>query len=146
MAPAIQHDDLILVRAAYYSQNSLTLGDIALIQYDQMYPAPLLKRVVGLPGDTISITQGQLFVNSVVQPEPYVSENNTSHPLSRRISTQVVPDEHIFVLGDNRDNSYDSRYWGPLPDSVLIGKAQYILWSDELSRIGTLHQTENFDK
>lgn len=146
MAPAIQQDDLILVKTAYYNNNLLNHGDIALIQYDQMYPEPLLKRVVGLPGDTISILQGQLIVNSVAQPEPYVSENNMSHVLSRRITAQVVPPEHIYVLGDNRDNSYDSRYWGPLPDSVLIGKARRILWSDKLSRVGALYQTENVQK
>ncbi|MBD3275035.1 MAG: signal peptidase I [Candidatus Marinimicrobia bacterium] len=146
MTPAIHQDDLIVVRAAYYNKSPLLQGDVALIQYDQMYPEPLLKRVVGLPGDTISIQQGQLLVNSTVQPEPYVDDHNTSHVLSRRISAQVVPAGHIFVLGDNRDNSYDSRYWGPLPDTVLIGKAQYILWSDELARIGALHRSENFDK
>ncbi|MBD3275558.1 MAG: signal peptidase I, partial [Candidatus Marinimicrobia bacterium] len=138
MVPSIHQNDLIVVRAAYYNKSPLLQGDVALIQYDQMYPEPLLKRVVGLPGDTISIQQGQLLVNSTVQPEPYVDEHNTSHVLSRRISAQVVPAGHIFVLGDNRDNSYDSRYWGPLPDTVLIGKAQYILWSDELARIGAL--------
>mgnify|MGYP006308672169 FL=1 len=105
MTPAIRQDDLILVRAAYYNNSPLQQGDVALIQYDQMYPEPLLKRVVGLPGDTIRLQQGQLFVNSTVQPEPYVDEHNTSHVLSRRISAQVVPAGHIFVLGDNRDNS-----------------------------------------
>ncbi|MBA3389099.1 MAG: signal peptidase I [Actinomycetota bacterium] len=96
-------------------------------------PPDLIKRVVGLPGDRISVRNGTLFVNGERQKEPYV---NGDFP-DRSFAPQVrVPKDHIFVMGDNRANSRDSRFFGPVPQKNIEGQAFVRFWPP--SHLGVL--------
>ena len=116
----------------------------------------LVKRVRGLPGDKIHLKDGNLYVNGELQNEPFVIHDSSRGPdyyrdnfpdapmplredipeywrLTMRSHVQngdfVVPPEHYFAMGDNRDDSLDSRYWGPVPQENLIGRPMFIYWS-----------------
>ncbi|MBI3038494.1 signal peptidase I [bacterium] len=110
-------------------------GDIIIFKYPDKdplaKPRDFIKRVVGLPGDQIKIRQGIVYVNGVALVEDsYIKEP----PLSD--FETVVPLENLFVMGDNRNNSADSRYWGPMPLTNLKGQAVLLYWP--LSRFGPI--------
>ncbi len=106
----------------------------------------LIKRVIGLPGETIEIRQNRVFINGRYLVEPYkyhVLGEETSSPGSE-MSALTIPPRHYFVMGDNRDQSLDSRSWGTVPDTFIIGKPLCILWSfpdTELLRIAFPERT-----
>lgn len=98
-------------------------GDIVVFRYPNpdvtAPPKDYIKRVIGLPGDHISVEEGKVYVNGVPLDEPYIAEP----PLSDYATT--VPDDSLFVMGDNRNNSSDSRFWGPMPLKNLKGQAVF---------------------
>ena len=85
----------------------------------------LIKRVVGVPGDEISVQDGTLFVNGERQEEPYVNEQS---PDTSSFGPMVVPEGKVFVMGDNRADSLDSRFIGPVPLENVVGEAFMIFW------------------
>jgi signal peptidase I len=85
----------------------------------------LIKRVVGLPGDEISVQDGALFVNGERQEEPYI---NKQFPDTSSFGSAAVPEGKVFVMGDNRTNSRDSRYIGPVPLENIEGEAFILFW------------------
>ena len=102
----------------------------------------MVKRCIALPGDRVEISSKHLYINGdrveddayAVHGDPTVFPNNprfAQHPLARRdnFGPIVVPEDHVFCLGDNRDFSHDSRFWGPLPMSHIKGRAFLIYWS-----------------
>ncbi len=93
----------------------------------------LIKRVVGLPGDTIAVRNGRLFVNGERQKEPYL---NKSLPDQSFFQQTTVPQGKVFVMGDNRTNSRDSRFIGPIPKENIEGEAFLRFWPP--GRLGTL--------
>ena len=93
----------------------------------------LIKRVVGVPGDKISVRGGRLFVNGEPQREPYV---NKRYPDKSFSAPTIVPKGHVFVMGDNRTNSQDSRVFGPVPKRNIEGEAFLRFWPPD--RIGLL--------
>jgi signal peptidase I len=93
----------------------------------------LIKRVIGVPGDTIAVRRGTLYVNGEPQKEPYV---NNRFPDRSSAAPTNVPDGHVFAMGDNRANSRDSRFFGSVPIQNVEGEAFLRFWP--LSRIGTL--------
>lgn len=120
-------------------------GDIIVFRYPKDPSQNYIKRVIGLPGDTIEIREKQLFRNGKPVDEPY---KRISKPWSRIEGTDnmnrlTVPDGHYFCMGDNRDESADSREWGFVPRDNIQGKAWIIYWSWKSltdirwSRIGT---------
>jgi signal peptidase I len=103
-------------------------GDLIVFLFPRDPSLKYVKRVIGLPGETIVIKGGEVLVNGVRLQEPYVSIDNNREPQVPG-GKFAVPDGHFFVLGDNRDNSSDSRHWGYVPRSNLYGNIEYIWFS-----------------
>jgi signal peptidase I len=98
----------------------LARGDIVVFKYPKDPSKGYIKRVIGLPGDTVEMRTGEVWVNGSRLSEPYVdSKMNLSQ---RSQPAVVVPARSYYVMGDNRDNSSDSRSWGVVPDELLISK------------------------
>ena len=116
--------------------------DIVVFKYPDQPERDFIKRVIGLPGETIELRNKKVFVNGNALDEPYVHFLDTGHGASEVTSFDVrerygpvtVPPNQYFVMGDNRDNSQDSRYWGFLPRDLVKGKALVIYWSYESER------------
>ncbi len=114
-------------------------GDIIVFKYPEDPERYYIKRVIGLPHDTLELRGKQLFVNGKVLDEPYVhflfgdalpgSPDYADLDVRRKYGPVTVPADHYFMMGDNRDNSQDSRYWGFLPRSYVKGKALFVYFS-----------------
>ncbi|HSO24858.1 MAG TPA: signal peptidase I [Chondromyces sp.] len=120
-------------------------GDVVVFKYPEDPRRDFIKRCVAVGGDTVEIRRKQLFVNGRAQEEPHavhkdprVYDDSSAVPVSARIrdnfGPMTVPEGSIFCLGDNRDNSLDSRFWGPVPLSYVKGRAVLIYWSYEAGR------------
>lgn len=126
MVPTLKIWDRVLINKLAYDLDEPERGDIVLFESPAGGEGPLIKRVVGLPGDTIEVSQGILFVNGERRREPYV--NDEYRNLQGPYGPQTVPEDHVFVMGDNRANSQDSRFFGPVPEESLIGEALFRFW------------------
>lgn len=123
-------------------------GDIIVFEYPEEPDKDFIKRVIGLPGDTIEIRDKEVYRNNVKLVEPYVKHTDPNIEPGNRdnMAPLVVPEDNYFVMGDNRDESYDSRWWHFVRRDQIRGKAWRIYWSWEsltdvrFSRIGTLLQ------
>jgi signal peptidase I len=121
-------------------------GDVMVFRYPEDGTTNYIKRVVGLPGDRIGYRNKELFVNGERVPTRFVANlppyemleeqlGDVEHLVYRNLGARsgvgegewVVPDEHYFMMGDNRDNSNDSRFWGMVPDEMVVGKA-FLIW------------------
>lgn len=122
MRPTLQDGEYILVSKLAYKLGQPQRGDIVVFIFPVNPAEDLIKRVIGLPGDTISVQGGVLSINGVAMDEPYINA-----PPAYEGTWQVLPNE-LFVLGDNRNDSRDSHQWGLLPIKNVIGKAVVIYW------------------
>jgi signal peptidase I len=123
MVPTLEVWDRVMINKLAYDFAGPRRGDIALFESPTGGKDPLIKRVVGLPGERIELRNGRLFVNGEPEAEPYLRRpSRTSYDPVR------VPAHHVFVMGDNRRNSFDSRYFGPVPEENLIGEAFFRFW------------------
>jgi signal peptidase I len=124
MVPTLQVGQYLLVNKLAYRIGDISRGDIAVFRSPQDPELILIKRVIGLPGEEIYIVDGQVLVNGQPLAEPYLAA-----PMGRAAWGPFVlgPDEYL-MLGDNRDNSNDSRYFGPVSRSAIIGKAWFSIW------------------
>lgn len=110
-------------------------GDIVAFKPPQNPNVPFIKRVIGLPGETIEIRNKWVFINGrrINEPYQYVDEESTQrgnfYSPRDTLGPLVIPPACYFMMGDNRDNSNDSRYWGPVPGRNIIGKPLFIYWS-----------------
>ncbi len=108
-------------------------GDIIVFKFPKDETRDFIKRVVGLPGDTLQIKSQKVYINNEPYEDPHAfhSELPSSDPDSTRdnLGPLVVPEGHLFVMGDNRENSQDSRAWGFLDFNLIKGKALMIYWS-----------------
>lgn len=123
MLPGIQHGEYIMVdKAAYFFQNPKR-GEVIVFHSPRSLGADLIKRVIALPGDTVEIKDGKVYVNKTPLVEPYINE----YP-NYKYSQVQVPEDNYFVLGDNRNNSADSHTGWFLPQGNIIGKAWISYW------------------
>jgi signal peptidase I len=103
-------------------------GDIIVFIYPLDKKKDFIKRVIGLPGDEIRIVNNRIYINGKPYNDPHGVYKDHGGD-NRNLGPFVVPDESLFVMGDNRDHSYDSRYWGFVPMESVKGKAMIIYWS-----------------
>jgi signal peptidase I len=119
--------------------------DVLVFKYPEEPDRDFIKRVIGLPGETVELRDKKVYINGTPLDEPYVhflappsgpSEFHevTSFDVRERYGPVTVPPNHYFVMGDNRDNSQDSRYWGFLPRELVKGKSLVIYWSYQAER------------
>lgn len=134
MTPTIRENDRVLVEKVSYRLGGPQRGDV--VVFDPPDPRltggdALIKRVVGLPGERISLVAGRVRVNGRLLDEPY-AQSLATYPepdwALLGMPGGVVPEGHVFVLGDNRNNSADSHVWGPLPVEKIIGQAVVRYW------------------
>lgn len=132
MVPQLQDGERLLVnKLVYYKFKSvswghLERGDIVVFWYPSDPDKSYVKRVIGLPGETVEIRSGKVFINGQQLNEPYLED---IHNQSLRDNiTKEVEKHYYFVMGDNRDNSSDSRVWGLVPEKYIYGKAFFRYW------------------
>ncbi len=110
-------------------------GDVLVFKYPEEPERDFIKRLIGLPGETIELRQSQVFINGEALAEPYLDAMRQGGHMPPDIrgtfGPQVVPEGHLFMMGDNRGDSQDSRYWGPLPVAYVKGRAFVLYWSYE---------------
>ncbi len=125
MVPTLQDQQYILVDKAAYLFHPPERGDVIVFAYPVDPSQDYVKRIIGIPGDRVEVTQdGFVYVNGVEIHEPYISE-----PTNPYAPTDLVlKADQYFVLGDNRGDSSDSRAWGPVPRQNIIGKASLVYW------------------
>jgi signal peptidase I len=123
MLPRVQPGEVVLINTLAYRLGPIGRGDVVALEHDEPTAQTFLKRVVALPGERVRLDAGVLYVDGRRIAEPYVS-----FPDVRSVAPVVVPPHALYVLGDNRALSEDSREWGPVPESAVIGKAVFGLW------------------
>ncbi len=122
---------LLMVNKLNYRFNEPTRGDVIVFKSPVEPEKEYIKRLIGLPGDTIAIHENQLYINGGAVDEPYLHEAMTYD-----FEEWVVPEGMYFALGDNRNHSFDSHSWGGVPRANLVGNAFFRYWP--LNRIGTI--------
>ncbi len=120
MYPNFHNGDYIIVNRLAYRWAEPQRGDVVVFPYPNDPDEDYIKRVIGLPGERIAIYAGKVYINGQALEEIYVSE-----PIRLDMSERIVPPDHVYVIGDNRNASSDSREWGALPISDIIGKAVF---------------------
>lgn len=117
MMPALSNGDKILLDK---NPGELKRGDIVVMLYPKDKSKSYIKRIVGLPKETIEIRKGQTFINDEILAESYVDESFNQNKSD--LSPQKIAENQYFVIGDNRDNSSDSRAWGTVGKELITGK------------------------
>ena len=126
MVPTLQTQQFVLVDKLTYFFGNPQRGDVIVFEYPLDHTQNYIKRIIGLPGDHVYISPaGVLSVNGTVLNEPYINDNDNQ--ANGEISRTLGPNQY-FVMGDNRGGSSDSRFWGPVDRSLIIGKASLIYW------------------
>jgi signal peptidase I len=137
MVPTLAVYDRILVQKAFFTWHDVREGDIVVFTHPPLDHCPgvpagdLVKRVIALPGQTIYSAGDGIYVNGHRLAEPYLpGYDPLGPPIAGRQHPYRVPPGEFYVLGDNRADSCDSRYWGPIRGSSIVGKAILVIWHD----------------
>jgi signal peptidase I len=137
MMPTLQKDDFLMTDPKGFSDQAPKRGDLVVFEYPRDPTKQFLMRVIALEGETVEIKKKQVFIGNEPLQESYKVHEDIVIDNSRdNFGPLKIPAGHCFVLGDNRDNSNDSRYWGTLPLANVKGKALYIYWAKDKKRIG----------
>ena len=130
MKPLLHPGDRILVNKFIYRFREPRRQEIAVFRYPVNPSINFVKRIIGVPNDKVEIKDGEVYLNGNVLAEDYKLEAGyTDFPEKK------VPEGHFFVLGDNRNNSEDSRHWGFVPEENIIGKSFVIFWPPSRMKI-----------
>lgn len=132
MVPTIEVGDRVVVTRFSYWFGEPQRGDIVVFKYPNDTKIDYIKRVIGLPGETVAFHDNQLYIDGEAVAESYLSPD----VLTNDFGPITIPENSYFMCGDNRQNSSDSRSWGFVAEDLLIGKGQFIYWPFE--RMGGL--------
>ncbi|GMH39955.1 hypothetical protein BSKO_07859 [Bryopsis sp. KO-2023] len=123
-------DRLVAEKITYRFNRGPIPGDIVIfypvegVVPDRLFGRDVfIKRIVATEGDTVQVKKGKLYVNDKARDEPFIKE-----PPGYTLGKLTIPPKNVFVMGDNRNNSYDSHLWGPLPVENIIGRATFVYW------------------
>lgn len=141
MEPSLLVGDHIVVNLKYFKTNRPQRGDVIVFKYPLDPNKDFIKRVIGIGGDRIEIKEKKVYINGQLFSDPHAhyQEGNPSSPFIQfrdNLGPIVVPKNALFVMGDNRDRSYDSRFWGFVNLADVKGRVMYIYWSKNKNRIG----------
>ena len=157
MLPTLQIDDRLIIDKISYRFTNPVRGDIVVFNPTaqlekekdddgkQKFNEAFIKRVIGLPGDRIDVKSGKVYINGKVLSEKYLDEAPHYNWSSTELTPDgIVPEGHYLVLGDNRNNSYDSHYWGFVPKEKIVGKATVRFWP--INRAGGIDPQPDYSK
>lgn len=139
MHPTLLEGDRVLVNKLSYRLHDINRGDVVVFRRPANMPAgpsdpeDLIKRVIGLPGDTLQTKSGKVYVNGRELEEPYLAKGTETLDIDDPVT---VPEGRIWVMGDNRGDSQDSRVFGPVAQDTVVGRAFVIMWPP--GRLGSL--------
>jgi signal peptidase I len=153
MEPTLEIDDRVLVNRLSYKLHDVNRGDVVVFEKPASVPTgtgpneikDLIKRVVGLPGESVVFSEGNVYIDGRQLDEPYLPDGTTTQPGPGGVTWDhrctvddpcVVPEGTVWVMGDNRSNSEDSRWIGPVDQDLIVGRAFVTVWPP--SRIGGL--------
>jgi signal peptidase I len=123
MEPHIRSGEYVVINTFAYRISAPRRGDIVAFRHEGDARAIFIKRVIGVPGDRVAIERGEVYLDGRKLEEPYVV-----HGDDRTFAPTTVPDGGVYVLGDNRAESEDSRFFGPVKDGLLVGRAVAAIW------------------
>jgi len=132
MAPTLEDHDRLIVNKLVYELGEPRPGDIVMLYYPLNPEKMFVKRVIAREGDTVRIVDGRVYVNDVALHDEYVPAEFRSHD---DWGPQVIQQGYYFVMGDHRNNSSDSRHWGPVPKKYIVGKVKVRWWPLQDARI-----------
>lgn len=127
MEPSLHSDQRLIVEKLSYHLHPPRRGDVVVLKLDHDNSELLIKRVIGLPGEEIEIKEGRVSINGKPLEEPYLNQFTAG-----QMAPQMVPPLHVFVLGDNRGFSNDSRSFGMVDFSDIVGRAWFSYWPLEM--------------
>jgi signal peptidase I len=143
MHPNFENGEYLLTDKISYRFNQPDRGDIVVFKAPDAAQCPqgagcdFIKRIIALPGDVVEVRDDLILVNNMLLEEPYLPGDTSTRPMAFTVNGPItVPPNHYFVMGDNRPHSSDSRAWGPVPVSNIVGKVFFRYWPP--SRVGTL--------
>jgi signal peptidase I len=125
MTPLISDQERIFINKFVYRFEPIERGDVVVFWYPLDRSKSFIKRVVGLPGDTVAIREGHVYLNGKLLQEPYVPPASAD---VGDLSPMKIPNDDYFVMGDHRISSNDSRIFGPVPRKYIYGKAVFAYW------------------
>ena len=141
MAPLLSDQERIFINKFVYRFESIHRGDVVVFWYPLDRSKSFIKRIIGLPGETVEIRHGSVFVNGHVIPEPYVPPQYAD---ISDFGPVKVPKSSYFVMGDHRISSNDSRVFGPVASQYIYGRAVFAYWP--VDHFGSLSTAEANDK
>lgn len=146
MMPNFVNNEYLLTEKVSYYFRDPQRGDVVVFTPPVSNLDEYIKRVIGLPGETVTVKNGHVYINDKVLDEPYLPEGtytnggncNRDSTCLREGEAYKIPDGYYIVMGDNRNNSSDSRYWGPITKKAISGRAWVVYWPINL--LGTVPQ------
>jgi signal peptidase I len=132
MAPTLEDHDRLIVNKLVYELGEPRPGDIVMLYYPLNPEKMFVKRVIAKEGDTVRIVDGHVYINDLPLHDDYVPAEFRSHD---DYGPEVVKQGYYFVMGDHRNNSSDSRHWGPVPKKYIVGKVKVRWWPIQDARI-----------